>query len=159
MPGTLYLVLDREISTVEIPAGWRTLGYAEKRLSGLCQGLGVQELSRFVVDIPEELADDLEDDLDLLGEVPLTSDAIGAERWFPPADGLATVRALVGRVEAEPGLVREPQQVIADLRELADILVEAAAHDVSFHLAVEADRRRTGSRGERRRSGRRDEEE
>lgn len=153
MPGALYVVLDRELQTVESTPAWRSLRHAQHRLSTLCRGLGVRELTDFVADNPEDLADELEDDLDLLGEVPVDANTLASERWFPAAEGLATVEALLGRLREEPGLVRETDHVLVELDALAAILREAEAHRVPFHLAVEPDRRRPTPRGERHRGG------
>jgi hypothetical protein len=153
MPGALYVVLDRELQSVESIPTWRSLRHAQHRLSTLCRSLGVRELTEFVADNPEDLADELEDDLDLLGEVPVDANTLASERWFPAADGLATVEALLERLREEPGLVRESDHVLGELDDLAGILREAEAHHVPFHLAVEPDRRRSASRSDRRRGG------
>jgi hypothetical protein len=64
--------------------------------------------------------------------------------WYPPAEGLQAVRALVAAIQADPKAAQRWNKedpdgleiLLADLEELARCLEEAAAHGVQFRLEV-----------------------
>jgi hypothetical protein len=58
-------------------------------------------------------------------------------QWYSPADGLATVRALVSALEDDPQqLGTEGPQVLSELKEYAQVLEKANAASHRWHLAV-----------------------
>ncbi|MGV3720040.1 MAG: hypothetical protein ACO1SX_03940 [Actinomycetota bacterium] len=59
--------------------------------------------------------------------------------WRPAADGLVTFRALRERLLTEPGVLSDPDPVIAELQRMEEKLGEAARLDVQFCLHLRAD--------------------
>ena len=59
---------------------------------------------------------------------------IPPEQWFPAADGLAVVRALVEHVGANLNDFKQPNPILRDLRAAEALLAAAAAAGVRFHF-------------------------
>ena len=59
---------------------------------------------------------------------------IPAEQWFDPAEGLATVRALLSAPAALPG---DPAAVAEDLRGCERVLTRLLSGGVRWHLAID----------------------
>jgi hypothetical protein len=59
---------------------------------------------------------------------------IPQEQWFPAADGLATVRALVEHVTANLNDFKQPNPVLRDLKAAEALLAAAQAAGVRFHF-------------------------
>ena len=56
------------------------------------------------------------------------------EQWFPPAEGLRTVRALIEHVNANLNDFKQPNPILRDLRAVEALLAAAEAAGVSFHF-------------------------
>jgi hypothetical protein len=67
-----------------------------------------------------------------------------ATHWSGAAEGLATFRALIQRLEAEPALLSETEPVLAELRRVEEKLREAERLQVEFCLHLRADAAYTG---------------
>ncbi len=59
------------------------------------------------------------------------------ERWFPPAAGLETVRALLKSLRAGKVDVERPDAVVRDLEGIQQILVMAEKAKTGFHVAID----------------------
>lgn len=59
---------------------------------------------------------------------------IPPEQWFPAADGLATVRALIEHVTANLNDFKQPNPILRDLRAVEALLAAAEAAGVRFHF-------------------------
>ena len=59
---------------------------------------------------------------------------IPPEQWFPAADGLAVVRALVAHVGANLNDFKQPNPILRDLRAAEALLAAADAAGVRFHF-------------------------
>lgn len=56
------------------------------------------------------------------------------EQWFPAAEGLKTVRALVEYITANLNDFKQPNPILRDLKAAEVLLVEADAAGVRFHF-------------------------
>ena len=56
------------------------------------------------------------------------------ELWFPAADGLATVRALIEHVSANLNDFKQPNPILRDLKSAEALLTAADAAGVKFHF-------------------------
>ncbi len=56
------------------------------------------------------------------------------EQWFPAADGLKTVRALVEHVTANLNDFKQPNPILRDLKAAETLLAAAESAGVRFHL-------------------------
>ena len=56
------------------------------------------------------------------------------ERFYPAADGLGSVLALIDHVAAKPNDVKQPVAILRDLRAIAATLAAADAAGVAFHF-------------------------
>jgi len=59
---------------------------------------------------------------------------IPPEHWYPAADGLKTVRALIDYVSAKLNDFKQPNPILRDLRAVEALLVAAEAAGVRFHF-------------------------
>ena len=56
------------------------------------------------------------------------------EQWFPAAEGLKTVRALIEYVSANLNDFKQPNPILRDLRGIESTLAAAEAAGIRFHL-------------------------
>lgn len=61
-----------------------------------------------------------------------------AEQWFPAAEGLATVRALIEYVSTKLNDFKQPNPILRDLKAAESLLVAADAAGVRFHFTKAA---------------------
>ena len=59
---------------------------------------------------------------------------IPPEQWFPAADGLVTVRALIEHVNANLNNFKQPNPILRDLKAAEALLAAAEAAGVRFHF-------------------------
>ena len=59
---------------------------------------------------------------------------IPPEQWFPAADGLVTVRALIEHVTAYLNNFKQPNPILRDLKAAEALLAAAEAAGVRFHF-------------------------
>jgi len=60
---------------------------------------------------------------------------IPPELWFPAADGLATVRALIDYVGANLNDFKQPNPILRDLKAVEALLITAEAAGARFHFS------------------------
>jgi hypothetical protein len=121
MGAAYYIVLEREIDRLDTMIDGKSLSRNMESLDKAARELGVRPLSEFFSMKPEELAeylDGADDDVEL---PPL--------QQFSAQDGLAAVRALLPRPEA--------QAAIEDLKACERILSVAAEHGVGWHFQID----------------------
>jgi hypothetical protein len=58
-----------------------------------------------------------------------------AEQWFPAADGLLSVRALIEHVGVNLNNFKQPNPILRDLRAVETLLAAAEAAGVRFHFS------------------------
>src|SRR4051812_41595865 len=128
MSSALYIVLDREVPGLDTFMNGKALAAAEEVVTAQCERLGVRDLWSFYSVDPLDVADPLDDlddpDVHDVGSV--------TESWFPPTDGLATIRALR---EALRG--KAVSAVLEDLGDMERILAEAERAGARWYLAVD----------------------
>jgi hypothetical protein len=56
------------------------------------------------------------------------------ERWFPAADGIASVRGIAEYVAANLNDYKQPNPILRDLKAIEALLAAAAAAGVKFHF-------------------------
>jgi hypothetical protein len=143
-----FIVLKPKPKDLDTYVNGRALGHASDELAALAGKLRVRPLLSFFSAAPEDAA---------IFDVPADNIATQPpEQWFSPADGLITVRALLGAVDkierllpAREGGVgvagkrkktrRKPSShaVIADLEAFEKLLSEAERRGLLWHLAID----------------------
>lgn len=81
------------------------------------------------------------------GEEPPGPDQFPPEAWFEPGEGLAIVRTLIAALEADPAALAaprrrtqaeiDPDDVLADLRDIEIAFARLDAAGVRWHLAID----------------------
>ncbi|HXI71452.1 MAG TPA: hypothetical protein VNN22_13940 [Verrucomicrobiae bacterium] len=120
MGAAHYIVLERAIAGLDTLIDGKSLSRNMESLDAAARQLGVRPLSEFFSMDPEELAEFMDgaDDVEL---PPL--------QQFSAQEGLATVRALLSRPEA--------QSAIQDLQDCERILNVAAEQGVGWHFQID----------------------
>jgi hypothetical protein len=122
----------------DVPGLWPVESGESLQRSGLLDrdpGNGLRRLSEFFSSSPEEL-------LEFLEYFPedqrpkLPAGGFPPEQFFPAEEGLATVRAHLAFLEANPTAMRNAPAVIEDLRDFERVLARLAAAGVPFHLTI-----------------------
>ncbi|PQO40101.1 hypothetical protein C5Y97_07280 [Blastopirellula marina] len=129
---TLMIVLRREIPDVLPYVHGESLTECEDELARIAEMLGVTPLTHFFGQGPDG-TDFFLDDEDELGE----SFEMPEEVWFPPADGLATIAALLSHLQATPESVADAARISMELREWQSLLHSAQRHNVTWHVGVD----------------------
>ena len=129
----MYIVVEGEDPGFDIFVNGRALARHEDALERLALRLGVKPLIEFFS------AD--ENSMSLLIEEgagnPELIRRLPPPQWYAPADGLATVRALVAALGDDPQqLGTEGPQVLNELQEYARVLEKTMGAGLRWHLAV-----------------------
>jgi hypothetical protein len=101
---------------------------AQAPLERLAQANGLRPLSQFESYDAADLAADLDVDV---GEVDLPP-----AQWFPAAEGLTAVQALIAHLAAHPATLSRQPEVLTELRVIAGELEAAAQAGVRFRFAL-----------------------
>ena len=129
----MYIVVEGEDPGFDIFVNGRSLARHEDALERLALQLGVRPLIEFFSADENSMSLLIEEgagNLELLRRLP-------PPQWYSPADGLATVQALLNALRDEPQLLgTEGAQVLSELREYAVVLEKTRAHEMRWHLAV-----------------------
>jgi hypothetical protein len=121
MGAAYYIVLEKKIDGLDtMMDGKRLLQHIES-LDLVARELGVRPLTEFTSMDADAVADVLGDDADGMEVPPM--------KQFSAQDGLATIRALLPRPEAQPAL--------HDLKDCERILSTAAQHGVGWHFQID----------------------
>ncbi len=133
MGAALFVVLDREVDGLDTFINGKALSSAEATLSNICLERRLKDLWSFFSANPEAeaafFADEGIDAADITPGEP--------EQWFEPAEGLSTVRGLLGALETDGAGLQDASSVAEDLRDLERVLVGAEAGGAKWHLAVD----------------------
>jgi hypothetical protein len=121
MGAAHYIVLEKEIDGLDTLMAGKSLSRHIEVLDEAARELGVRPLSEFFSMDDDALADVIGDDAGDFEVPPLEQ--------FSAADGLATVRALLPRPEAQPA--------IQDLQACERILTIAAQHGIRWHFQID----------------------
>jgi hypothetical protein len=133
MAASMYIVVEGEDPGFDIFVNGRSLARHEDALEKLALQLGVRPLIEFFS------AD--ENSMSLLIEEgagnPEIMRRLPPPQWYSAADGLVTVRALLGALVEEPQLLgTEGERVLSELREYAVVLEKTQDREMRWHLAV-----------------------
>jgi hypothetical protein len=121
MGAAFYIVLETEIDGLDTMMDGKMLARKIDALDPAAKQQGVRPLSEFISMDAEAASDILGDDLAGIDVPPV--------KYFSAQEGLATVRALLSRPEAQPAL--------QDLKDCERILCAAAQHSIGWHLQVD----------------------
>jgi len=133
MAASLYIVVEGEDPGFDIFVNGHALARNEDALERLAESLHVSPLLQFFS------AD--ENSMCLLLEQgagdPEWARHLPEPQWFDPAEGLATIRALIRYLVATPVCFgSETLPVLNELREYERVLEKAKKHKLRWHLAV-----------------------
>jgi hypothetical protein len=133
MGAALHVSLDRDVPGVDAASvGGKALARTLERLDAMAEARGLTPLAAFISVSPEEAADVLgfeEGDAEL-ADVP-------ESQWRAPAEGLSTVRGLLGALREAPDALPRSAQVVVDLEACERVLTAAAAAGARFRLSVD----------------------
>jgi hypothetical protein len=121
MGAAYYIVLEKEIDGVDTMMDGKSLSRHIESLDAVARELLVRPLSEFISMDADAVADVLGDDAEGIEVPPL--------QQFQAQDGLATVRALLPRREAQPAL--------HDLKDCERILSAAAEQGIGWHFQID----------------------
>ncbi len=133
MAASMYIVVEGEDPGFDIFVNGRSVARHEEALERLARELGVLPLIEFFSADENSMSLLIEEGAgnpDLLRRLP-------PPQWFAPADGLATVEALLGAIRRDPHVVGSGgEEVLPELTEYARVLRKAAERRLRWHLAV-----------------------
>ena len=121
MGTAYYIVLENKIDGLDTRMDGKRLARQLESLDAVARDLGVSPLTDFVSLDPDSMADLLGDDADAIPMSPV--------RQFSAEDGLASVRALLLRPEA--------QAALHDLKDCERILTAAVQQGVGWHFQID----------------------
>jgi hypothetical protein len=121
MGAAYYIALETKIDGLDTMMDGKSLSRHIESLDSVARQLGVRPLTEFTSMDADALADVLGDDAEGI-ETPTL-------QHFSAQEGLATVRALLPRPEAQPAL--------HDLKDCERILNVAAQHGVGWHFQID----------------------
>jgi hypothetical protein len=133
MAASLYIVVEGEDPGFDIFVNGRSLARNEEALDRLAATLRITPLLDFFSADRNSMALLLEQGT---GE-PEWAQNLPQPQWYSPADGLATVRALIAFLIRNPGAIgSETLQVLSELREFERVLRKTADYGLRWHLAA-----------------------
>ena len=129
MSVAYYIVLDHEEPGFDAFVNGKFLAREAEKLDAICEQLDIPKIDDFVVMSEDELADLLDEDIELPeGE---------GEQWFTADEGIAFVTALTEHIQANPEMLSNPQGVLEDLAEYADVFEKAKGIDAKWRLNLD----------------------
>jgi len=133
MAASMYIVVEGEDPGFDTFVNGRSLARHEDALEKLALRQAVRPLIEFFSADENSMALLIEEgagDQELLRRLP-------PPQWYPPADGLKTVQALLKALQDDPQqLGTEGKQVISELKEYQEVLEKASERKLRWHLAV-----------------------
>ncbi len=132
MGGGFFIVLERRIDGLDTETDGKGLSRAADVLDAAALQLRVRPLSEFISVDPEQAAEFLRGESVDAGDIELPP-----LQQFSAQEGLATVRALLSHVQAQPSAFKDPGYVIQDLDECERILGVATQQGVGWHFEVD----------------------
>jgi len=132
MPA-IYPVFERPLQGADAFNG-NSLSRCLTQLDEMATARQVTPLSRFIdsASMAREILDDEQ----------IAAMGVAEPKWLQPADGLLTIRALLTAAEQENVRFQsrrgdQTETVLAELKQLEELLVSAAADANRFHLLVD----------------------
>ena len=129
----MYIVVEGEDPGYDIFVNGRWLARHEDALERIALRLGVRPLIEFFSADENSMALLIEEgagNQELLRRLP-------PPQWYPAAEGLQTVQALMTELQHEPQqLGTEGARVLSELTEYARVLEKTSSRGLRWHLAV-----------------------
>lgn len=124
------VALQRELPAAQaIAVDGKALVFRQHDLDEIAERLKVPGLTEFLSADPAAMGQ-------YLRQQGLDPDSfpIPDEEWFEPAEGLATVRGLLGHLRVNANAVLDSYRIVRDLTAIEQILTLAEREQVLFHL-------------------------
>lgn len=128
MGVAFYIVLDNDEPGFDTFVNGKCLA-REDGLDPLCEELGLKTLNDFFSMSGDEIADMLDEDI----ELPEVED----QKWFTPDEGLVFVSILSSHLRANPDSVENAAGCLQDLAEYAEVFEQAKAIGAKWHLNID----------------------
>jgi hypothetical protein len=129
MSVAYYIVLDHEEPGFDAFVNGKFLARDAEKLDAICEQLDIPKIDDFVFMSEDELADLLDEDIELpKGE---------GEQWFTADEGIAFVTALTEHIQVNPETLSNPQGVLEDLAEYADVFEKAKGIGAKWRLNLD----------------------
>ena len=129
MSVAIYIACESEPDGEDTFVSGKALGHVDPdTLAGIENKLGCTSVYDLMSVNPDDIAEFVED---------LDESQIGAEEWYPPAEGLRTVRMLRDYIQGSPSSVPNWKDVIEDLTECERVLQLLEARGIGFHFAID----------------------
>jgi len=133
MAASLYIVVEGEDPGFDIFVNGHALARNEDALERLAGRLNVKPLLEFFSADENSMALLLEQG----AGNPEWANHLPRPQWFSPANGLASVCALIDfLLKNQAAFGSETAQVLSELREYECVLGKTARHNLRWHLAV-----------------------
>lgn len=133
MSASLYIVVEGEDPGFDIFVNGHALARNEDALERLAEKLSVQPLLEFFSADRNSMALLLDQGA---GDPEWTTH-LPQPQWYPPDEGLRTVRALLDFLTISPAaLGSETEFVVRELREYETVLRKTSSRQLRWHLAV-----------------------
>lgn len=133
MSASLYIVVEGDDPGFDIFVNGHALARNEDALERLAERLSVQPLLEFFSADRNSMALLLDQGA---GD-PEWSTHLPQPQWYPPDEGLRTVRALLDFLTMSPAaLGSETEFVVRELKEYETVLRKTSARQLRWHLAV-----------------------
>ncbi len=129
----MYIVVEGEDPGFDIFVNGQALARNEDSLERLAEKLSVPPLLEFFSADRNSMALLLEQG----AGNPEWSDVLPQPQWFPPEDGLRTIRAILDFLTMSPvALGSDTEAVARELREYETVLRKTSLRGLRWHLAV-----------------------
>ncbi|MES2463714.1 MAG: hypothetical protein V4671_24350 [Armatimonadota bacterium] len=138
-----YIVLNTETPSFETYVDGKMLSRYSDDLSKIAIEAGVKPFLDFFSMPLEEAASEMDLSFDEAEDWAEEARAQGGNppsveaEWFSPAEGLRTARTLQKHITANADTVPNAEGILFDLQQFTQILSEAEASDLKWHLAVD----------------------
>ena len=138
MAGFIALTLERELPDAQAAyaksKSGKALAREADRIDSAARRKSVTEPTALLSENQAKLIEQMKAE----GFDPSTM-RLPPEQWFPAAEGLKTVRALIEYVSANLNDFKQPNPILRDLRAVEALLTAADAACVKFHFTRTAD--------------------
>jgi hypothetical protein len=134
---SIWVRLKRDIEGIDpLDTDGKLLARAIEALDKQCRKLHVRPLSDYYSVSPKQALAEVEGGDDLTDE---QWEALADDHaWWPPADGLKSVNALLQWMESSPVHLERSEEIAHDLRSIRVVLEAARREGVEFNVAVSA---------------------
>ena len=129
MSVAYYIVLDNDEPGFDAFVNGKFVAKEATKLDVICNKLGIRKFDDFLTMSEDDISDMLGEEVELPeGE---------EEQWFTADEGIAFVNALITHLKENPKDVKNPEGVLEDLAEYADIFEKAKNVGANWHLNMD----------------------